>query len=706
MGQRRKSIDRTRFKAGVICALVGWLVLALPWGEELRNLSYELPFLFRQPVRPEGALILYMDDDSHTKLNQDTNWFRPWDRTLHAALLDKLAPLKPRAVVFDILFDTPASPEMDRTFLAAIRRQGSVITAAKVTPQIHEGEVIASKLSKPFNPAISWGVAETAGEDKMVRQDYRDPISGAPSLALRAALQTGVPLSVDVNRPRWINYYGAPGTIPFRSYYEAISNQLSVAEISNKVVFVGARYSIGWTGGKGTDDFRTPFTRSTGLKSPGVEVVATTYLNLVRRDWLSEFPRWSEFILIGLFGLGVGYLLLSDRPGRAVGLGLAVIVVLASVSVLLVWTTHTWFCWLIPGAVQVPVGLAFAVGGYATRLHLEKQLLERRLALQDANPSPMRSPVGSPMPLPRPAEFYVEPSLANSSAPFATAAAGNGAIPTVPDHTLLRKIGQGAYGEVWVAKDIIGTYQAAKIVYQNRFGDSAPYEREFRGIQKFTPVSRTHDAFVQVLHVGRNEAAGYFYYLMELADDAQHGSRIDPATYVPRTLARELSLHGRVPAARCAGWAVQLASALDRLHQHQLIHRDIKPSNIIFIRDRPKLADIGLVTDIAGTGREVTMLGTQGYIAPEGPGSPGADVFSLGKVLYEALTGLDRARFPELPTALFDDSEEGRLLLELNSIILKACEPDPAKRYKTAGELHVDLIKAQQNCAPVKAGRK
>ena len=683
------------------------MVLALPWGQSLRELSYEIPFLFRKNIRPEGAIILYMDDDSHTRLNQDTNWFRPWDRSLHAALLDSLAPFKPKAVVFDILFDTPGSPDMDHRFLDAIKRNGRVVAAAKFTPHVHDGEIIASKLSKPFDPGIEWGVAETAPEDRMVRQDLRDSAFGAPSLALKVAQVTGLPALPRPDAARWINYYGPPGTIPFHSYYEALSNQVSAAEISNKVIFVGAKYSVGWTGGKGTDDFRTPFTRATGLKSPGVEIVATTYLNLLRGDWLTELPRWAELLLMSIFGASVGYGLSNVRLGQALARAFALFLIVAGLAIVLVWTTHVWFGWLILGAAQIPVALMFAAASYATRLHLEKQVLERRLAWQDAHPSPtpMKNADGAAVPIPRPAEFYVEPGLANSSAILSQQGAGDRAAPMVPDHTLLRKIGQGAYGEVWVAKDIIGTFQAAKIIYQNRFGDPAPYDREFRGIQKFTPISRTHEGFVQVLHVGRNETAGYFYYLMELADDAQHGQKIDPPTYVPRTLAREISLHGRVPPSRCLAWAVQLAAALERLHQQKLIHRDIKPSNIIFVRDRPKLADIGLVTDIAGTGRDVTMLGTQGYIAPEGPGSPAADVYSLGKVLYEALTGLDRANFPEFPTALFNEKSDA-LLLEVNRIVLKACEPEVAKRYKDASELHADLFKAKHTMEPVSAGRK
>jgi serine/threonine protein kinase len=107
--------------------------------------------------------------------------------------------------------------------------------------------------------------------------------------------------------------------------------------------------------------------------------------------------------------------------------------------------------------------------------------------------------------------------------------------------------------------------------------------------------------------------------------------------------------HSRLPAARVLDIALALTEALAHLHQNGLIHRDIKPSNIIFVQGRPKLADIGLVTDASDTR---SIVGTEGYLTPEGPGSAAADIFALGKVIYEMTSGLDRRRFPELPEDL------------------------------------------------------
>src|SRR5262245_44273693 len=276
------------------------------------------------------------------------------------------------------------------------------------------------------------------------------------------------------------------------------------------------------------------------------------------------------------------------------------------------------------------------------------------------------------------------------------------APPHVPDHELLRPIGGGSYGEVWLARNAMGTYRAVKVVYRSRFDNDRPFEREFSGIQKFEPISRTDGGLVDILQVGRNDAEGYFYYVMELADPvlgsefpvpgsaggrqvATLNSQLE--TYVPRTLRHDLVHRGRLPFEECLQLGLSLTSALAHLHKSGLVHRDVKPSNIIFVKGLPKLADIGLVTDV---GDAKSFVGTEGFIPPEGPGRAQGDIYSLGKVLYEISTGKDRQAFPEPPTCLVEMPEQ-KELSELNEVILKACENDARKRYQSAGEMHVDL---------------
>jgi len=262
--------------------------------------------------------------------------------------------------------------------------------------------------------------------------------------------------------------------------------------------------------------------------------------------------------------------------------------------------------------------------------------------------------------------------------------------PQLPNHELLRCIGSGAFGEVWLARNIMGTYRAAKLVYRRSFSDERPYEREFRGLQKFEPISRSHDGFVDILDTGLDAARGYFFYVMELADDVVSGNKIDPDFYQPKTLDKETAKCRCVPVQTCVSVGVSLSAALSHLHQHGLLHRDIKPSNIIFVNGIPKIADIGLVTMVEGT--QTFAGGTAGYFPPkEGPGTVQADIYALGKVLYELSTGQDRFEFPSLPTRL-DDMQDPDQFRELNQVILRACEEDPHKRYRQAEDLHADLL--------------
>src|SRR2546421_4449196 len=98
-------------------------------------------------------------------------------------------------------------------------------------------------------------------------------------------------------------------------------------------------------------------------------------------------------------------------------------------------------------------------------------------------------------------------------------------VPTISDHELLRKIGDGSYGEVSLARNAVGTLRAIKIVWGKTFWHAHPFGREFKGIQRFEPLSRDHEGLVDVLQIGRGE--GYFYYIMELADDTNENPKFE-----------------------------------------------------------------------------------------------------------------------------------------------------------------------------------
>ena len=257
-------------------------------------------------------------------------------------------------------------------------------------------------------------------------------------------------------------------------------------------------------------------------------------------------------------------------------------------------------------------------------------------------------------------------------------------VPVIPDHEVLRVIGRGAYGEIWLACSLTGALRAVKIVYRSTFESERAFQREFQGMSAFEPISRAHAGFIDVLHVGCTSE--YLYYIMELADDHLAGRKIDVANYEPRTLKSDVDRQKRLSASESIQLGLSLTEALHALHAHGLTHRDIKPSNIIFVDGVPKLADIGLV---AATGQR-SFVGTEGYVPPEGPGTTQADIFSLGKVLYEISSGKDRLDFPEIDSRLSTRPDK-EALLRLNDVLVKACANDPRKRYASAAQMRDDL---------------
>ena len=634
---------------GVLAALCGLLLWVMPVGGPWVNASYDYLFRFGGRGVTNNVVLILMDNKAFDQFHQTRG--QPWDRKLHAQLLNKLTDGGCSMVVFDSLFAQPRDPASDDALATAMRRQRNVVLLA-TQAQVTQSGLAGAEAVLPASIFLAaaktnWGVGWwDPDEGSVVRRHWPFPSPELyPSLAWTAARLSGATLS-DTPQERWLRYYGEPGPWTQMSYGFALSKPRDY--FRDKIVFIGAEPQTSLPG-HGDDEFSTPFTRWTHESEGGVEIILTQYLNLMNGDWLQRTPAWLEFFVLAVVGFlaGAGFCRMKFWVAAVIAAVLAITVSLAAVS----WSyfTNYWFPWLIVTGGQIPCALAWAGA---------LKLREVRWV--------------------RPADVE-EP------------------LPDTPGYTLFHPpFGKGAYGNVWLAKNAAGQWRALKVIYLKHFdGDTAPYEREFNGVTRYKPVSDKHWGLLRVDFVSQ-KSDGYFFYAMELGDSLTSDWQSQPGTYKPRDLGGERlrSPGRRLPLEQCVHVAIALTDALTYLHEHGLTHRDIKPGNVIFVNGEPKLADLGLIAEIRPEDETKTFVGTPGYMPPppEPPGTTLADIYALGMLLYVISTGNGASFFPEIATTLVNTKEPGPYLA-LNTVILKACQPEPGKRYQTATEMKEALTK-------------
>jgi CHASE2 domain-containing sensor protein len=697
--ERPDSDKKTRMSAGdwrakilgvMAITLAGWAFCYLTFTQGLSRFSFDFPMLLKPETHPDEVVIVYMDDTSRIALRQPLD-DGLWDRALHVRLLERLTALHARAVIFDVLMDAPwTNRPVDEQFAEAITNAvthhvGVVLGAAiKTDPGLPGTNAIKFLHAvDPIGSTAPWGetglrcIPEVPGDmemDSVVRRQFY--IENWTNLAWQTAVILGA-APADRTKDRWINYYGPKGAIRFDLYSPVLDAGAALPiDVSNKVVFVGkapwitsqgdhtefVRKAPQWMPSQIGDEFSTPFSGWEGGPSPGVEIHATAFLNLIRGDWLSRLSLPAEMGLILLFGAALGLALPGRRASAALVLCAGFSLVACLGGILLEQQAHWWFSWAVIAFVEVPAGFAWYAFGILRR---------KTLPGEPAVPPPQ-------VPLSREETLAVRTPAEPEK-------------PEIPDHELLRVIGAGSFGKVWLAKNnALNTFRAVKVVSRAAFQNTGPFDSEFRGIQAFEPISRQHEGFVDILQVGRRDDAGFFYYVMELADDQQTGQNINPNNYVAKTLASERTRRTKLPYDECFQIGLALCAALQNLHERQLLHRDLKPSNIIFVEKVPKLADIGLVITASDA---KTLAGTPGFMPTEGGGTFSGDIYSLGKVLYEISTGKRADEYPSLPDSV-GGSAEAEQFRVINKIIEKACEPKAKRRYRSAAELQSALKRA------------
>jgi len=291
-------------------------------------------------------------------------------------------------------------------------------------------------------------------------------------------------------------------------------------------------------------------------------------------------------------------------------------------------------------------------------------------------------------------------------------------VPTVPGYQVLEELGRGGMGVVYKALQVsTGRPVALKLIRDVAL--AGPQERARFRIETQAAARMRHPNIVQVYEVGEHEGRPYF--AMELVEG---GSLDKHLAGLPQ------------PALEAATLVRTLALAMQHAHAQHVIHRDLKPANILFsvasgqwpvasedqarattlatnhwpLATTPKITDFGLAkrldTESTAWTQDGAVLGTAGYMAPEQAAGrarevgPAADVYALGAILYECLTGrppFQADSWGQLIAQVLNDEptpptrRQPGVPPELETVCLQCLEKEPSRRYADAGALADDL---------------
>jgi eukaryotic-like serine/threonine-protein kinase len=270
-------------------------------------------------------------------------------------------------------------------------------------------------------------------------------------------------------------------------------------------------------------------------------------------------------------------------------------------------------------------------------------------------------------------------------------------------YTLLEVLGSGGMARVYLAHDSVLERDVALKVLREQYADDEEFVERFRREAK-NAASLNHPNVVQIYDQGRAED-GTYYMAME---------------HVPcGTLKEHIAKRGSLDPSEAAGIASQVADALALAHGRGIVHRDIKPQNVLLTTSgEAKVADFGIARAISAKAMTGTnqILGTAAYMSPEQVGGervgPQSDLYSLGVVLYEMLTGmLPHKGDDPIATAMKHLNQppshprDANLAVaeELDALTVKLLAKDPQDRYSGATELADDLRRIRDGLSPLAA---
>ncbi|QZZ21960.1 CHASE2 domain-containing protein [Leptothermofonsia sichuanensis E412] len=762
-GQKKKALVRGHFMAGVwaivaAIATAHQISLVQFWECHTQTLFFKL----RGPVAsPQDILILAMDDDS-VKASQfyrsDPNQYAylaplrtsPPKRSAYAIAVDRLMKSGARTVSIDVLFDAPSdSPEEDAEFENVLRRYAGRVTLAAVynaetTPQGEQTELVLPDLVFRTSPAsigfINYPLsldgrihrlgstypqlevenAQRRGKsyppevaEQIVRRSKELFFEqGKDILSFAEATLKAARIPYQPSRGHTIFFYGPDRTfphIPLRDVLdpETWNQHLQQETFRNKIVLIGPTAKVY------QDLHATPFSKTFPYTTPmaGVEVNANAIATLLENKSIAEAipnPSWRGatvlVIVLAAAGIQSAFLLFLASAHRFQKqlqpsllrfiLAAGTVHLVTAGAIALAWGGISYFAF-VNGQLILPVAApmaAISLSGVSYFVAASASEYRSKLQIVKILAQFPRSEV-----VQRILHEYVEfqDLLQEPEQAFF------GKI--LKDRYRVTKVlGSGGFGRTYIAEDTQRPGNPLCVVKQLRpASDNANlvqlakrlFEREARTLEKLGK----HSQIPQLL--ANFEEDGEFYLIQE---------------FIPGSpLSQELPLGKQLPEARVVGILREILQILEFVHSQDVIHRDIKPGNIIRRNSDGKLVliDFGAVkiSDQIESERHTALtvgIGTKGYMPSEqseGKPKPNSDIYALGMIGIQALTGLFPNQIREkedLKTGEIAWKEWAKVSQPLAEILSKMVLYDYRKRYQTATQVLQDLNSLPVSTAP------
>lgn len=277
------------------------------------------------------------------------------------------------------------------------------------------------------------------------------------------------------------------------------------------------------------------------------------------------------------------------------------------------------------------------------------------------------------------------PGHRRESAKMKTAGmSSTGPWPWPAGYEILRLLSEGEGGVVALARKSSGGLVALKLM---RLVEGANPDEALTRHERLRVLTAA-PGLLRLAACGLTADRSWLWEELELADNLDGGPASVGDDYQPATLRAELIEHGPLSTETALSVGLALCASLGTLHAQGLVHRDVKPGNLLRVGGKVVLGDYGLT---APPGTPFDFKGTEGFVPSEGTADAAADLFALGKALYELWTGCDRLEFPTIPKKVLDHPDWMKHGAAFNEVLLRVCSPRSQERYQTAEKLASDL---------------